>query len=186
AKSNPEGGFVEYYFDDPADDTDSADIPKLGYAREFARTITTNDGTEIRTNLIIGSGVYLRAPEAVAGQHNTVVETVLPQVMRATTASTVDAVSGRIEQATSDTRPVTGFSLGGTSTLSDVLLANGRALGNGTFDLRRLLADSSFTLPLNAADTGGMARSATSLSGEAGTIAASPAAARSPWATTAA
>ena len=30
AKSSPEGGFVEYYFDDPADDTDSADIPKLG------------------------------------------------------------------------------------------------------------------------------------------------------------
>ena len=35
AKSSPEGGFVEYYFDDPADDTDSADIPKVGYARQF-------------------------------------------------------------------------------------------------------------------------------------------------------
>ncbi|MXY81710.1 MAG: hypothetical protein F4Y91_06540, partial [Gemmatimonadetes bacterium] len=30
AKSDPEGGFVEYYFDDPTDDTDSADIPKVG------------------------------------------------------------------------------------------------------------------------------------------------------------
>ena len=40
-------------------------------------------------------------------------------------------------------------------TLSDALLANGRALGNGTFDLSRLLANSSFTLPLNGTGTGG-------------------------------
>ena len=46
------------------------------------------------------------------------------------------------------------FSLGGASTLSDALLANARALGNDTFDLGRLLAGSSFNLPLNAADTG--------------------------------
>ena len=32
ANSGPEGGFWEYHFDDPADDSDSADIPKVGYA----------------------------------------------------------------------------------------------------------------------------------------------------------
>ena len=32
AASSPDGGFVEYYFDDPTDDTDSADVPKVGYA----------------------------------------------------------------------------------------------------------------------------------------------------------
>ena len=26
---------MEYYFDDPTDDNDSADIPKVGYARKF-------------------------------------------------------------------------------------------------------------------------------------------------------
>ena len=68
ATSNPEeGGFVEYYFDDPADDTDSADIPKVGYARQFTRTITTNDGAEIHTNLIIGSGFYGTAPGVLFG-----------------------------------------------------------------------------------------------------------------------
>ena len=35
AASSPEGGFVEYYFDDPSDANDSADIPKVGFAREF-------------------------------------------------------------------------------------------------------------------------------------------------------
>ncbi|MYF24697.1 MAG: autotransporter outer membrane beta-barrel domain-containing protein [Nitrospira sp. SB0678_bin_10] len=154
ASSSPEGGFVEYYFDDPDDDTDSADIPKLGYAREFTRTTSAADGTEISTHLVIGSGVYLRASEPVARQTNAV-KAVLPQVMRAMTASTVDAVSGRIQQATAGTPPAKGFSLGGASTLADALQANGRALGNGTFDFSQLLANSSFTLPLNAAGTGG-------------------------------
>ena len=71
------------------------------------------------------------------------------------TASSVDAVSGRVERATSDTAPAAALSFGGASTLSDALLANGHSLENGTFDLGRLLAGSSFTLPLNAAGNGG-------------------------------
>jgi hypothetical protein len=154
AGSSPEGGFLEYYFDDPSDDTDSADIPKLGYAREFTRTITTSRGTEISTKLVIGSGVYLRAPETTAAPQNAVVEAVLPQMMRAMTASTVDAVSSRIQQATSETPPSRELSLAGASTLPDALLANRQALEGGSFDLGRLLAGSSFTLALNATDTG--------------------------------
>ena len=53
AESSPEGGFWLYHFDNPADDTDSADIPKVGYARAFA------DG-----HLIINSGFYL-SPDSV-------------------------------------------------------------------------------------------------------------------------
>ena len=63
AKSSPEGGFVEYYFDDPTDDTDSADIPKVGYAREFTATIGRADGTAFTLNLIVGSGFYGSAPD---------------------------------------------------------------------------------------------------------------------------
>ena len=70
-------------------------------------------------------------------------------------ASTVTAVSGRIERATSATAPAAALSFGGASTLSDALLANAHALGNDTFDLGRLLANSSFTLPLDAAGNGG-------------------------------
>lgn len=154
ASSSPEGGFVEYYFDDPSDDTDSADIPKLGYAREFTRTTTAGDGTEINTRLVIGSGVYLRGPETAAADQNAVVEAILPQMMRAMTASTVDAVSSRIEQAHSETPPSRELSLAGTTSLPDALLANRHALEGGSFDLGQLLAGSSFTLALDAADTG--------------------------------
>ena len=155
AKSDPEGSFVEYYFDDPADDTDSADIPKVGYARVFTGTFLEPGERFSRGEFIIGSGFYRSAPEVDTSDQNAVIEAVLPQVMRAMTASTVDAVSGRIERATSDTAPATALSFGGASTLSDALLANGHALGNGTVDLSRLLANSSFTLPLNAAGNGG-------------------------------
>ena len=155
ARSGPEGGFVEYYYDDPTDDTDSADIPKVGYAREFTGEVRRPDGSVLPIGLIVGSGFYLSSPGVIAARQNNAVKAVLPQVMRAMTASTVDAVSGRIQQATAGTSPAKGFSLGGATTLSDALLANGRALGNGSFDLNRLLAGSSFTLPLHAAGTGG-------------------------------
>ena len=64
AKSSPDGGFVEYYFDDPTDDTDSADVPKVGYAREFMGQVVRTDGVTIPVNIIVGSGFYGRAPGA--------------------------------------------------------------------------------------------------------------------------
>ena len=154
ATSNPEGGFVEYFFDDPTDDTDNADSPKVGYARQF-KSEATIGGRVIPLDFVVGSGFYQSSPNVIAARQNNVVKSVLPQVMRAMTASTVDAVSGRIQQATADTPPAKGFSLGGASSFSDALLANGRALGNGSFDLSQLLTNSSFTLPLHAAGTGG-------------------------------
>ena len=155
AKGSPEGGFVQYYFDDPADDTDSADIPKVGYAREFSGQVQGPGGTPIMADFIVGSGIYLTDPGAVTASRNTVVESVLPQVVRAMTASTVDAVSARIQSAASGTGADAGLSFGGASTLSDVIVANGPALQNGTFDLTRLLEGSSFTLPLGATGGGG-------------------------------
>ena len=59
AESGPEGGFWQYNFDNPADDTDSADIPKVGYARIFTAHIPLPDGRTVSTDLIINSGFYL-------------------------------------------------------------------------------------------------------------------------------
>ncbi|MDE2789698.1 MAG: autotransporter domain-containing protein [Paracoccaceae bacterium] len=155
AKSDPEGGFVEYYFDDPADDTDSAEIPKVGYAREFAGQIRRTDGSIVPVDLIVGSGFYgTAAPEAAASHGDTVIEAVLPQVMRAMTANVVEAVSGRIEQATSGAHTTKAFSFAGASTLGNVLLVHRQALESGTFDPGRLLAGSSFKLPLDGGGSG--------------------------------
>ena len=159
AKSSPEGGFVQYYFDDPIDEADSANIPKVGYAREFEVTRANGDVE----NYIIGSGFYLSDPRVTAHRQNLAIKAIQPQVMRAMTASTVDAVSNRIERAISDdASQAKGLNFGGTSSLSDALLAHGQSLENGTFDLGQLLAGASFTLPLNATSTGsGLFRNAT-------------------------
>ena len=158
ARSSPEGGFVQYHFDDPTDATDSADIPKVGYAREFE--VTRRTGRIER--YLIGSGFYLSDPGVTAHRQNLAIESIQPQVMRAMTASTVDAVSNRIERAISDDAKAKGLSFGGAASLSDALLAHGQSLENGTFDLGRMLAGSSFTLPLNAAGSdGGLFRDVT-------------------------
>ena len=96
AKSNPEGGFVEYYFDDPTDDTDSADIPKVGYAREF-KTQTELGGRVVPYNFIIGSGFYGRAPEVVVPtEPHTVVEaTVMGDAVEGLTVAFARSIAGQ-------------------------------------------------------------------------------------------
>ena len=61
AESSPEGGFWEYYFDNPADAFDSAEVPKVGYARVFSGQIPLPDGSTPPIDFIINSGFYPRA-----------------------------------------------------------------------------------------------------------------------------
>ncbi len=64
AESGPEGGFWEYYFDNPADDNDSAEVPKVGYARVFTAHIPRPDGSIISIDYIVNSGFYLSPGDA--------------------------------------------------------------------------------------------------------------------------
>jgi len=59
AESGPDGDFWLYYFDNPADDTDSADVPKVGYARVFTAHLPRPDGSIIEIDYIVNSGFYL-------------------------------------------------------------------------------------------------------------------------------
>ncbi len=58
ASSSPEGGFVEYHFDNPDDDTDSANIPKVTYALEREITFTLPNGAPASLISILGAGIY--------------------------------------------------------------------------------------------------------------------------------
>ncbi len=154
AESGPEGGFLQYRFDNPDDDTD-AEVLKIGYARAFEGKFRRPDGGEVPYSFIVQSGFYPSSPNVVAASRNAVVETVLPQVLRATMASAVDAISGRVRQAASGAPAEREASLAGASTLPELLMAGRGALGDGAFDPGRLLADSSFVLPFQAAGGGG-------------------------------
>lgn len=58
AESGPEGGFWEYYFDNPADDSDSDEVLKVGYARVFTGNIPLPDGGAFPYEFIVNSGYY--------------------------------------------------------------------------------------------------------------------------------
>ena len=95
AASSPEGGFVEYYFDDPTDDTDRADIPKVGYAREFTGEIQRPDGSAVPTHYVIGSGFYGSAPVVSTGPRTEVEVTVLGGAVEGLTVEFARSTSGR-------------------------------------------------------------------------------------------
>ncbi len=96
AKSSPEGGFVEYFYDDPNDDTDRADIPKVGYAREFKGSIQTADGRVAPLNIIVGSGFYGRAPDVVPdGPLTQVAATVLGDAVEGLTVEFARSIAGQ-------------------------------------------------------------------------------------------
>ena len=60
AESSPEGGFWEYYFDNPADDNDSVEVPKVGYARIFTGSYRRrSDGAVFPISFVVNSGFYL-------------------------------------------------------------------------------------------------------------------------------
>ena len=63
AESGPEGGFVEYHFDDPTDDSDSVDIPKVGYVRIFSDQIPMPGGGTRQVSFVVGSGFYRSASQ---------------------------------------------------------------------------------------------------------------------------
>ena len=94
AKSNPEGGFLEYFYDDPTDDTDSADIPKVGYARQFISERTRADGTTLPVNFIVGSGFYGRESEVVSTVSTEVEATVLGDAVEGLTVEFSRAIAG--------------------------------------------------------------------------------------------
>ena len=58
ATANPAGAFVEYHFDNPDDDSDSADIPKVAFAREHTFKYEHPTLGEFENTAIVGAGIY--------------------------------------------------------------------------------------------------------------------------------
>ena len=104
ATSNPDGGFVTYYFDNPDDDTDSADIPKVTYARQHVFEVAGPDGSTRPYPLIFGAGIYgdPQAQESAAGPKNW-----LARFGRAVAGQAVEMISNRMTGPSADASQVT-------------------------------------------------------------------------------
>lgn len=115
ANVSPEGGFVEYYFDDPTDATDRADIPKIGYARKFRLRPQT---------IIIGSGFYLSESDFASLTRTEVEATIFGDIAEGAAIEFSRAIAGQpanylwnafvdtnsqISLSISSTRGVTGY-----------------------------------------------------------------------------
>ena len=113
ATDNPDGGFVTYYFDNPDDDTDSAEIPKVTYARQHVFEIPGPDGGTVPYALIFGAGIYgdPQAQESAAGPKNW-----LARFGRAVASQAVEMISNRMTGPSVDPSQVT---LAGQSMLRD-------------------------------------------------------------------
>ena len=108
------------------------------------------DGTFLTDSAMVTVTVERNVEERI----NRVNETVVPEVTRAIAASTLGAVTGRIEAVASGAAPAAAVNLGGASSFYHALRSNGQALEDGTLDVARFLGGSSFALSLNAAEGG--------------------------------
>ncbi len=88
----------------------------------------------------------------IAARLSAVSQTILPEVARAITDTTVNAITQRLEQAGADSHQPGAFTLAGQSTLADILTTGGQSLAAGTLNLHDVLGRSAFVLPLT---TGG-------------------------------
>ncbi len=100
-----------------------------------------------------GAGTILDDIEAAAmARHERVNQEALPRVTQAMVASTLSAITGRIDAAISGAPPTTTTNLMDLSDLDRLLRSSGQALGNGTMTLERFLHGSSFVLPLGGTE----------------------------------
>ena len=58
ARNNPDGGFVEYYFDNPDDPTDDFNTLKVSFVHQHVFQARRPDGTTFEYPLIFGAGIY--------------------------------------------------------------------------------------------------------------------------------
>ena len=151
------GGFVEYHFDNPDDDTDSAEIPKVTYADAITADAPMGAAVGSQT-LIVGAGIY---GDPVSEKSVASTSGWLARFGRAAAGQTVDMIGGRLSSPSSGKSQVK--IAGRTLNLDDYRPSDGQAAGfattahvpdfwdeaEGTFrslSARDLLLGSSFQL----------------------------------------
>ena len=137
-------------------------ITLTGANSATATFIAPNTAGELEFTLTVTDSVRATDTDTVtitvtASDEDAVAKVILPEVARAIADQNVSAIARRLEQVRLSDRAESGgsASFGGASSLAEIVKTQGRAIADGRFDLKRVLAGSDFTLPLNAAGDGG-------------------------------
>ncbi|KAF3977364.1 MAG: BspA family leucine-rich repeat surface protein [Methylococcales symbiont of Iophon sp. n. MRB-2018] len=108
-----------------------------------------NDTSIVTYTVTVTNGDSLNA-----AAEEQVLDAILPQLLRATSKMAVDNISNRIDQALStsptDTANVS-LNLGGSSNLQELINNNARTVIEKGLNLKQMLNNSSFLIPLNVA-----------------------------------
>ena len=95
ATTSEDGGFVRYFFDNPDDDSDRADVPKVTYAVQHRFEVTLADGSTFENSLIFGAGIY--GDEGVVSEKSVAAARGwLARFGRAVGSQAVDMISSRL------------------------------------------------------------------------------------------
>ena len=93
AAQRPGGGFVSYHFDNPDDDSDSVDVPKVSYARQVEFVIDIPGVGQITNAFIVGAGIY---GDSVPEESTVAAKDWLSRFGRVAAGQAVDMVSARL------------------------------------------------------------------------------------------
>ena len=96
-----------------------------------------------------------RIQDPVYHSINRVNQTLLPGITRASASGALEAVSARMALAAQGDPPAATADLAGLTGLYRALLANERAVQDGSYDLAQVLGGSSFLVPLSSHDGAG-------------------------------
>ena len=118
ARSNEDGGFVEYYFDNPDDPNDDFNTLKVTYARQHVFRRTLADGSTFEYPLIFGAGIY--------GDPSTVAEDVCPRPAGLTN-NTYESPSVTAAQAAAGGDNLRAFALAGRDYFNSITTPQGLA-----------------------------------------------------------
>jgi len=116
-------------------------------AVELTWTVMDRDNhrASLRFTVLVKSNL-----DAAIARRSDLNRVILPELARALADHGVGAISARVRQASGGDAGARRLTVGGQSTLAGALTDHGRALIEGRFDLKNVLAGSDFVLPLNA------------------------------------
>ena len=118
---------------------------EISYNPMLASGSITSTATDMP---LIGFTLSVRPP--TSGAFTDLNETILPEVARALADQTVNAITRRIDQVRNGANRSASFA--GQSSLAGVATAHGKGMSDGSVDMKTMLGNSGFALPLNAGD----------------------------------